>query len=49
MTGRPTWNDCDQLLVPLAAIPGRRMSNQFLKNVKGNTLLWKFIVCIMLM
>lgn len=49
MTVQHIWNHCDQLLVPIAAIPDRGMSNQFLKNLKRNTLLWKFIVSIILM
>lgn len=48
MTGQYIWNHCDQLLVPIAPIPDRGMSNQFLKNLKGNTLHWKFIVLIIL-
>lgn len=49
MTGQYIWNHCDQLLVAIAPIPYRGMSNQFLKNLKGNTLHWKFIVFIILM
>lgn len=49
MTRQDIWNHCDQLLVSVAAIPDRGMPNQFLENLKGNTLLWKFIVFIILM
>lgn len=35
MTGQHIWNHCDQLLVPIAAIPDRGVSNQFLKTSRG--------------
>lgn len=46
MTGQHIWNHCDQLLVRIAAIPDRGVSNQFLKTSRGKHSPLEIYYCI---